>query len=82
MTHFGLSGPIAFVISAYTSFETIDRTHPLMISFQPYANMGKQERNDFLIEQSSLNPRKKIATILHQYFTERCLEELDQSIFH
>lgn len=82
LTHFGISGPTTFVISAYSSFERIDRAHPLTISFQPYAQMGFHEREQFLLSAIQEHPRKKIATLLRQFFSDRCIEALDESVFH
>lgn len=43
-THFGISGPATFVISAYSSFEKIDSEYPLKIQFSPDGNRNFEAR--------------------------------------
>lgn len=80
-THFGLSWPATFIMSAYSSFEQIHKGHPLVIQFTPFADKNKEFRNMFLLTQAQENPRKKISTILHQYFPDRLIEWLHTHIF-
>lgn len=80
-THFWISGPATFIVSAYSSFEQIDKTHPLEISFTPFADKSKDWWNSFLLEQAKVNPRKQIATILHMYVQSRMIELLNTHVF-
>lgn len=82
ITHFGLSGPATFVISAYSSFEQIDKVHPLYISFCPFFELWKDEWNSFLLQQATQNPRKQISTILHNYLPDRMIDVLNRSVFN
>ena len=80
-THFGLSWPATFIMSAYSSFEQIDKGHPLTVSFTPDVERTKEVWNGFFLTQAQENPRKKIATILHQYFPDRLIDRLNTHIF-
>lgn len=68
-------------MSAYSSFEQIDKGHPLAISFTPDSERTKEVWNTFFLAQAQENPRKKISTILHQYFPDRLIEGLNTHIF-
>lgn len=35
LTHFGITGPVVFAFSAYTSFESIEANHPLLVKRKP-----------------------------------------------
>ncbi len=82
LTHFGLSWPATFIVSAYSSFEKIDKNNPLMVWVSPFAYMDRVVWDSFLLEQSTKNPRKQISTILHQYLPQRMIDILDTHIFH
>lgn len=80
-THFWISGPATFIISAHSSFETINRGQAFEVFFTPLADMNKAIWNDFLLVQSKEFPRKQISTILHNYLPQRIVDGLNTHIF-
>ena len=80
-THFGISWPATFVLSAYSSFEQIDKGNPLKVSFAPDSEKTKEFWNSFLLTQAQENPRKKISTILHTSFPDRMIDGINTHIF-
>lgn len=78
LTHFGISWPATFVVSAYSAFETIDEKHPLQILFQPYSDYDFNRRNTFLLEAMKDQPKKELQTIVWQKFPKRFVEEFLQ----
>ena len=80
-THFGISGPTTFIVSAHTSFEKIDRSSPFELYFAPFADMTKEMWNTFLLDQGKISPRKQITTILHQHLPQRIVEVINTNIF-
>ncbi len=80
-THFWISGPATFIVSAYSSFEAINRANVFDVFFAPYADMTKEVWNEFLLQQAKEVPRKQLSTILHNYLPQRMIELLDTHIF-
>ena len=80
-THFGISWPATFVLSAYSSFEQIDKGNPLKVSFASDSEKTKEFWNSFLLTQAQENPRKKISTILHTSFPDRMIDGINTHIF-
>lgn len=76
LTHFGLSGPLAFIISAYSSFEMIDHNKPLLLKLMIDSNADKTTRDKRLLEASNQTPKKQLDTILAQYLPKRLVEAI------
>lgn len=75
LTHFGISWPATFVISAYSAFEKIDETNSLEILVQAYSDYDFNRRNTFLLTAMKEQPNKELQTILWQKFSKRFVEE-------
>ncbi|EKD24929.1 MAG: hypothetical protein ACD_80C00145G0063 [uncultured bacterium (gcode 4)] len=75
LTHFGISWPATFIISAYSAFETINESTPLQIYLQPYSDYDVHRRNAFLLEAMKDQSHKELQTILWQKFPKRFVEE-------
>lgn len=74
LTHFGLSGPVVFILASQTAFEKIDTNHPLPIYFQPDATKNQQQWEQILLDEAADHPRKMIATILSWHLPKRFVE--------
>lgn len=73
-THFGISWPAVFVLSAYSAFELIDQMHPLLVTIQPYSDYDVHRRNAFFLEAAKTQSHKQLQTILSQKFPTRFVE--------
>lgn len=82
LTHFGISGPLAFMISSEVAWETIDKNHPKVISFAPISSMGYAEWESFLKEQFVNHPKKFITNILTEKLPKRFAEAFVREYFH
>lgn len=76
LTHFGLSGPLAFIVSAYSSFETIDHNHPLLLNLMVDSTTEKIIWDKRLIEAGLQTPKKQLDTILSQYLPKRLVDTI------
>ena len=76
LTHFGLSGPLTFIISAYSSFETIDHNHPLLVNLMIDSTADTSIWNKRLLDASSQTPKKQLDTILSQYLPKRLADTI------
>jgi predicted Rossmann fold flavoprotein len=79
LTHFGISGPLAFVISAYMAFECIDQDHPQNIKLQCFADRNEDRWYKDIQDSCIWSPRKQIKTYLMQYLPERFVIALCQA---
>jgi predicted flavoprotein YhiN len=71
LTHFGISGPLAFVLASHTAFEKIESEHPLTVLLQPDTSKSVDDRETILLQATQDDPRKALATILSQHFSKR-----------
>lgn len=64
LTHFGISGPVVFEYSAYTSFETMEDNKPLIVKRIP----DKEKNYDYWIkiiqEAKEIFPKKHVEKVL------------------
>lgn len=67
LTHFGISGPNVFALSALLAFEKIAVDNPFTVTLIPEAEMNYDAWLQKLSEQSS----KDITTLLKSYFPQR-----------
>jgi predicted Rossmann fold flavoprotein len=74
LTHFGISGPLAFMTSSQFAWDTIDKQHPKTIQFSPIATMWVVEWESFLKEQFANHPKKLITSILTEHLPRRFAE--------
>ena len=75
-THFGISGPATFVLSAHLAFELIDQRHPYQIRLQCFAHRDHQWRMKALIQASQDHPRQQIKTFLSGLMPDRLAHTL------
>ena len=71
LTHFGISWPLAFIVSAHTPFNQIDYEHPLSLRLRPHADHDYNWRYDRLTQQAHTQPHKQLSTILKQEFSDK-----------
>jgi predicted Rossmann fold flavoprotein len=71
LTHFGISWPLAFIMSAHTAFDQIDHEHPLSLRLRPHADHDYNWRYDRLTQQAHTQPHKQLSTIVRQEFSEK-----------
>ena len=81
LTHFGISGPLAFMTSSRLAWETIDKNHPKTILFSPLATMWVPEWSLFLKEQFANHPKKLIASILTEKLPRRFADAFIREYF-
>lgn len=75
ITHFGISGPLAFIVAAQSAFQEVSATHPVNIRLQPLSEMNSDQWNDYLLQQS-LASKKECMTILSNKLPKRFSEAL------
>lgn len=80
LTHFGTSGPAVFAFSAHSTFETIDKEHPLEIRLTPFAERNIDRWNKRMKEHTISSPKKQINTILAYEFPARFADALLASL--
>jgi predicted flavoprotein YhiN len=71
-----LSGPLAFIVSAYSSFETIDHNHPLLFNLMIDSTIDKIIWDKRLLEAGLQTPKKQLDTILSQYLPKRLVDAI------
>lgn len=76
LTHFGISGPNVFALSALVAFEKISPDHPLDIVLIPEAETTMQMWLDRLQEAAISQPKKELINILKVYFPQRMVQAL------
>ncbi|NRH21472.1 aminoacetone oxidase family FAD-binding enzyme [Candidatus Gracilibacteria bacterium] len=81
LTHFGISGPLAFMTSSGFAWETIDKNHPKIVHFSPISTMGYIEWEAFLKEQFANHPKKLIISILTEKLPRRFAEAFIREYF-
>lgn len=81
LTHFGISGPLAFMTSSRLAWEAIDKSHPKIIHFFPISSMGYTEWEVFLKEQFTNHPKKLITNILTEKLPRRFAEAFIREYF-
>lgn len=81
LTHFGISWPLAFIVSAHTAFDRIDTEHPLSLRLRPHADHDYHRRYDRLTQQAHTQPHKQISTILKQEFSDKFVQYILSASF-
>ena len=79
LTHFGISGPLAFMFSSQIAWEKIAKDHPKYIQLAPISSLSFADWDDFLKEQFEKHPKKIISSILSEKlprrFVDVCIHE-------
>ena len=74
LTHFWLSGPLAFMISSGFAWEKIGSNSPKIVLVSPIANMWYGEWEDFLKWEFIKHPKKLLVNILSDLLSRRFVE--------
>lgn len=75
-THFGISGPAVFALSADISFEEISSTSPLEITLIPNAEKTFEEYEQTFQASIKTSPKKQIKTELQLFLPKRLAESV------
>ena len=75
LTHFWLSGPLAFMYSSQVAWEAIDKKNPKTIHLSPLADMWIIEWDSFLKLEFANHPKKLISSILAEKLPRRFVDE-------
>lgn len=75
-THFGMSGPLIFALSAYVAHTIIDTHHPLTVTRKPDHSKKYEYWYQRLSTACTQHPKKLLTTLLWQIFAERFVIEL------
>ncbi len=81
LTHFGISGPLAFMLSSQLAFERIEKWSPRTISFCPLSSLKFSDWEAFLKDQFQNHPKKLITSILSEKLPRRFAEAFIQEYF-
>ncbi|MBP9779478.1 aminoacetone oxidase family FAD-binding enzyme, partial [Candidatus Gracilibacteria bacterium] len=71
LTHFGISGPLAFMTASELAWTKIERTHPYDILFCPLSDMDYNSWDTFLKDRFTLHPKKTLSTILSEVLPKK-----------
>jgi predicted Rossmann fold flavoprotein len=74
LTHFWLSGPLAFMVSSGFAWDKIDASNTKLIHLSPIANMGYIEWENFLKSEFTKHPKKLLVNILSDLLTRRFVD--------
>ena len=74
LTHFWLSGPLAFMYSSQIAWDMIDGNHPRTIQLSPIADIWVAEWDSFLKLEFGNHPKKLITNILTEHLPRRFAE--------
>lgn len=74
LTHFWLSGPLAFMVSSGMAWEKLGSNNPKMISLSPIASMWYIEWENFLKSEFIKHPKKLLVNILSDMLSRRFVE--------
>lgn len=74
LTHFGITWPMVFALSAHIPFVEINKTHPLIVKWIPDNKISYDKWMEILHDAAVLSPSKQINTFLRQYFPSRFIE--------
>jgi len=77
-THFGISGPLTFKLSAHLAHAEINKKNPIQIQIQIDKDKNFDYRNNFLINETQNNPKTQIKTILKKELPNKFIEILNQ----
>jgi predicted Rossmann fold flavoprotein len=81
LTHFGLSGPLAFMLSSRLAWEEISPTSGTHITLAPRADIDTDMWDIFFRESFALHPKKLITSILSEKLTRRFAESIIDTYF-
>lgn len=71
LTHFGISGPLTFMLSSHLAWEKIEKN---TVKICPVATMNFDDWNQFLMEKFTTFPKRKIFAILWEILPKKFAE--------
>ena len=81
LTHFGISWPLAFMLSSHLAFEKIEKWSHKNITFSPLSSMKFSDWEIFLKDQFQHHPKKFIINILSEKLPRRFSEAFVKEYF-
>lgn len=75
-THDGISGPLAFKISAYSAFVDYDRENPLVLKFNFLPDMDFESLDKKLREEFDRNSKKDVQNIVSEFLPKSLAHSL------
>lgn len=81
LTHFGISGPLAFMTSSKLAWEIISPKDTKSIFFSPVSELYFSDWERFLKEQFQNHPKKLITNILSEKLSRRFAEKFIRTYF-
>ncbi len=81
LTHFGISWPLAFMISSEFAWDRIDKEHPRVIKFSPISWVDVSDWENFLKNSFSLHPKKILSSMLSEKLPRRFAEAFAKEHF-
>lgn len=81
LTHFGISWPLAFMLSSELAFEKIEKWSHKNITFSPLSSMKFSDWEVFFKNQFQLHPKKFIINILSEKLPRRFAEAFVKEYF-
>lgn len=77
-THFGISWPLAFVLSAHLAHDEISTQNPIAISIQMDLGKSFDYWNSFFLNQIKTSPNKLIRTLLGKELPEKFIKFIQE----
>jgi predicted Rossmann fold flavoprotein len=74
LTHFWISGPLAFMMSSKLAWEDIGKWHTITLDLIPIQSMGRDQWENWLKENFALHPKKFISSLLSEKLPRRFVE--------
>ncbi len=81
LTHFGISWPLAFMVSSHLAFERIGKWYTKTLSFAPLKEMDEKAWDIYLTESFINNPKKYLIGILSERIPRRFAEAFIKEYF-
>ncbi|MBP8016517.1 NAD(P)/FAD-dependent oxidoreductase [Candidatus Gracilibacteria bacterium] len=75
-THFGISGPVVFALSAHLAYEEISSKKPYKIKFIPDIKLSFESLDSKLQELIKKNPTKQIKNLLQEILPKKFIDEV------
>jgi len=75
-THFWISGPVVFSLSAHVPYKQIDQTHPLAAQIVLEAWVSFETWDQRIVSWAKDYPARQLKTQLHTVFPERVVEKI------
>ena len=74
LTHFGISGPLAFMVSAEHAWDEIGNGKALNLKLSPIASLWSKEWDIFLRQSFETSPKKTLSNVLSEKLPKRFSE--------